>query len=438
MKRKLTAVILAGGAGKRFWPLKTDKILLPFLGKPLIAHTVIDALPPEVTDAVVIANPQNSKALAEMTFGVPHTVVVQNEAKGMADALMTARNILTDTSLLVMIADHFVEKKLITQIVKKGRSSSAFGVMPGWKPAGYFPGGYFELDGTRIKGIVEKPEKGKEPSGYVNVTGHYISDANVLFAEMEKTGGEYDDRYERALTQLMSHTEFTMVPYDGYSSSLKLPWNILDMTETLLSRHAVKHIGRQTVIKDNVVIDGPVWIGDNVRIFENTKIIGPAYIGSHTIIGNNNIIRGSYIGQHCVTGFNTDITRSYIGANSWFHSNYIGDSVIEENVSMGSGAVLANLRLDDGEISSVVRNARIMTGRHKLGAVIGKHVRIGVNASIMPGVKIGSGSFIGAGVVLSQDLPEKSFTSVRQEHVIVANLKDMETSDRDEFLRRIM
>ena len=41
-----------------------------------------------------------------------------------------------------------------------------------------------------------------------------------------------------------------------------------------------------------------------------------------------------------MTGFNTDITRSYIGDNCWFHSNYIGDSVLEGNVSMGSGAAI--------------------------------------------------------------------------------------------------
>ena len=66
-----------------------------------------------------------------------------------------------------------------------------------------------------------------------------------------------------------------------------------------------------------------MYLGDNVKIFENSKIVGPCYIGDNTVIGNNNIIRQSQIGSGCVTGFNTDITRSYIGDNCWFHSNYI-------------------------------------------------------------------------------------------------------------------
>ena len=66
---------------------------------------------------------------------------------------------------------------------------------------------------------------------------------------------------------------------------------------------------------------------------------------------------------------------------------------------MGAGAALANLRLDDGVIQS--------SGKNKLGVMIGMHVRIGVNASIMPGIKIGKGSFVGSGVVLDRDLPEE-------------------------------
>jgi NDP-sugar pyrophosphorylase family protein len=180
-----------------------------------------------------------------------------------------------------------------------------------------------------------------------------------------------------------------------------------------------------------------VYIEDDVRILENTKITGPAYIGKGTIIGNNNIIRQSYIGAGCVTGFNSDITRSYVGDSCWFHSNYIGDSVLEGNVSMGSGAALANLRLDDGDILSNVNNEPTLTGRNKLGACIGKDVRIGVNASIMPGVKIGRGSFVGSGVVLDADIPEDTFCVVKQSHVTLRNKKNVASVQRDEFKKQL-
>jgi bifunctional UDP-N-acetylglucosamine pyrophosphorylase/glucosamine-1-phosphate N-acetyltransferase len=181
------------------------------------------------------------------------------------------------------------------------------------------------------------------------------------------------------------------------------------MMDVFLSTITKKNIHKSVVIKDHVTIEGPVLIEEGVKIFEGSKIVGPVYIGKHTIVGNNNIIRSSMIGSDCVTGFNTDITRSYIGNNCWFHSNYVGDSILGDDISLGSGAVFANLRLDDGEISSIVKKEKISTGKNKLGAMIGSHVRIGVNASIMPGIKIGSGSFIGSGVILDKDIEDKQF-----------------------------
>ena len=45
----------------------------------------------------------------------------------------------------------------------------------------------------------------------------------------------------------------------------------------------------------------------------------------------------------------------------------------------------------------------------KLGAIIGDNVRVGINTSIMPGIKIGSGSFVGAGIIIAENIHEKSF-----------------------------
>ena len=101
----------------------------------------------------------------------------------------------------------------------------------------------------------------------------------------------------------------------------------------------------------------------------------------------------------------------------------MGDSVVEEDVSMGSGAVLANLRLDDGEISTRVGDAKVLTARNKLGGMIAKGVRIGVNASVMPGIKIGANCFIGSGVVVSKDLPEGVFVQQKAEYILEKNIK---------------
>lgn len=435
---KLTAVVLGGGTASRFWPFRTSKTLFPFFGKTLFDFSVLASLPREVDSVVIISNNENQQAVKALKLPKPTVTVLQSQPLGMADAILSAAGELQDRRLLVIIADDVADPKLLTNVLSFARrQTKAFAVLPGWKTQGYFPGGYLRVDRNRVLGIVEKPQPDTIPSPYVAISGQYISDSNLLLSELKRVGSS-DDAYEQALTMLAVRQNILCMPYEGAFSSLKFPWNVLDTLEVLFAMHGTIHKGRNVEIKSNVVIEGQVYLGDNVKIYENTKIIGPCFIGAGTIIGNNTIIRQSHIGRDCVMGFNTDITRSYVGDNCWFHSNYIGDSVLMGDISMGSGAVLANLRLDDGEIFSVVKGVKTATGKTKLGAMVGTGVRIGVNASIMPGVKIGDGTFIGSGVLLDRDIEENSFVSpVKNSYTVSPNEILGRSASREEFKKKL-
>ncbi len=432
----LVAVVLAGGVGNRFWPFVTDKIIFPWFGKPFIEYSVKKVLPKEVTKVVVVTNPTNNATLSSLQFSVPSVTVMQRTPLGIADALLTAGSEIEGASLLILNGDDVTNSELFSQVIQKAIETKSFGVIPAFETTEYFPGGYLQVQGNTVKSIVEKPGAGNEPSKLVAMLGHYIADANELLSELKQTKSDSDDVYEKTLSTLMKRHDFTMYIHTGGFASMKYPWHVLDVNDVMLQ--TVKHHrGKNVTIKANVVIEGEVHIEDDVKIFENTKITGPCYIGKGTIIGNNNIIRQSHIGSGCVTGFNSDISRSYIGDNCWFHNNYIGDSVLEGNVSMGGGAACANLRLDDGVIHSSVKNETLSTQKNKLGALIGKHVRIGVHTSIMPGVKIGTGSFVGSGVVLDRDLEENSFCIVKSSYTVSRNKVSVEHVNRDEYKKAI-
>lgn len=436
MKRDVTLVVLAAGIGKRFRPFTKDKNLFPFLGSPLIDFVLPQILPPEVVHCVVVANSKNKEAVDVVRFPVPHTVVVQEEATGMAGAILAAKPHISGKAILIVIADDVAEPALMGMVMKAVRPD-VFGVLTTWKPEGYFPGGYVVFRDNRPVGIKEKPGAGNTPGEYVYFGGQYIAHADRLIEAIQNGKKSGDDIYETALTKLMSEERFAAITYDGGFVSLKYPWHVLDMTMYLLHHRLKPGRGKNVDIRNNVSLEGVVYLGNNVKIFENTKIVGPVYIGDNTIIGNNNIIRESIVGEGCVTGFNTDITRSYIGDNCWFHSNYIGDSVLEENVSMGSGSVLANLRLDEGEITSVLSEEKTNTGKTKLGAMIGEGVRIGVNVSVMPGVKIGAQSMIGAGIILDRDIPEGSFCVGKSTIDIKKNTAHTASANREHFKAKI-
>lgn len=399
------AVVLAGGEGKRFWPLETSKSMFSFCGLPLLVHNLNRLKRTGIIDVIVVIHPQDKEALSTLTVsGLSIRTVVQPKPNGMAGAVLTAAPLLEGKPCFIMNAEDLVDEKLYEQLPNHiGGNHIA---LVGRKVNEYFPTGYYVLNGMNVVGVVEKPGEGKEPSDLAKIVFDYFPDSNRFTDLLRSTKSEQDDVYEKALNELLKDGKTTILPYDGYWYPTKYPWHVLDVMDQLLPDVSEAR-GKNVEIKHNVVIEGPVYLGDNVKVFENTKIVGPCYIGANTTIGNNNIIRHSQIGSDCLTGFNTDITRSYIGDNCWFHSNYIGDSVLEENVSMGSGAVLANLRLDREEIASMIGENRMNTRRKKLGAMIGKNVRIGVNTSVMPGVKIGRDSLIGAGLVVTRDMRDE-------------------------------
>ncbi len=435
MKKTITLVILAAGEGKRFWPFVTDKNLFPFLDKSLFDYAMPKDFPEEISECVIVTSNHNRDFFVNRTFPVPVTVVVQERANGMAGAVLAAKKEISGKSIMIMIADDLADSGLMSAQLSLAKPD-VFGVLTVWKPKSYYPGGYVVFREDRPIGIREKPGEGKTPSDYVYFGGQFMRDADALIRALESIKQDTDDVYEQALTSLMKEYRFAVYPYEERFVSLKYPWHVLDIMDHVLASQLKAGRGKQVDIHNNVSIEGTVYLGNNVKIMENTKIVGPVYIGDGTIIGNNNIIRNSYIGPQCVTGFNTDITRSYIGDHCWFHSNYIGDSVLEGNISMGSGSVLANLRLDEGEISSVVSGSRLSTHRNKLGAMIARDVRIGVNVSIMPGVKIGSNSMIGAGVVLDSDIPEGSFCVAKSGFTVMKNTKSIGT-DRSVYKAKL-
>ena len=85
-----------------------------------------------------------------------------------------------------------------------------------------------------------------------------------------------------------------------------------------------------------------------------------------------------------------------------------------------------------------IRESAIDIGKQKLGAMIGVNVRLGVNCSVMPGVKIGKNSFIGAGVVLERDLGENKFCRIVQKQSVVTNNKLLKSRDFRKVQKRIL
>ena len=81
---------------------------------------------------------------------------------------------------------------------------------------------------------------------------------------------------------------------------------------------------------------------------------------------------------------------------------------------MGAGTITANYRLDAGTIKMMVKDKAVDSGRTKLGAVLGDSVKAGINTLFMPGVKVGSNSWVGPNVVAYRDVPANTIVVFKQ------------------------
>ena len=195
-----------------------------------------------------------------------------------------------------------------------------------------------------------------------------------------------------------------MVAHEDWMD-LGRPWDLLEANERALLNEPHRING---TIEPGATMKGPVWLEEEASVKSGCYIEGPVYIGKGSKIGPNTRLRPcTSIGDNVVVGAACEIKNSIIMNETKIpHLSYIGDSIIGENCNIAAGTITANIRLDGRVLSMTVKGRLQATGRRKLGVIMGDEVQTGINSSIMPGVRVGSGSFIGPGIVVYKDVPD--------------------------------
>ncbi|ASJ06810.1 bifunctional sugar-1-phosphate nucleotidylyltransferase/acetyltransferase [Thermococcus pacificus] len=413
----MKGVILAAGKGERLRPLTDDrpKVILKVANRPIIDY-VLENLDPFVDEFIVVVRYEKEKlikALGDEFNGKPITYVEQLPGKGTAKAIESAKGSVGDEEFIAVNGDIYFEIDGVKELVSTFRKEKADAALLVKEFDDLSQFGKIEVEGNRVKAVLEKPGR---VSGYANL-GVYIFRPEV-FEFIEKTPLSERGEYEITDTlNLMIEEGKTVVyaPYSGYWNDIGRPWNLLELNEYLLKtklRHSIRGI-----VEEGATIVPPVEIGEGTVVRSGAYIIGPVKIGKNSRIGPNCFIRPyTSIGDNCHVGNAVEIKNSIIMDNSNApHLNYVGDSIIGENSNLGAGTITANLRHDRGNVRVEIKGKLEDSGRHKLGAIIGHGVKIGINVSIYPGRKIGSGSFIGPGAIVDRNVPPKSLLIVKQE-----------------------
>ena len=180
----LKGIVLAGGLGKRLYPLTrvSNKHLLPVYNKPMVYYPIQTLIDAGITDILIVTGGTHAGEFLRLLgngkeFGLKHiNYTYQDGEAGIADALKLAEHFVDNDRVVVILGDNIIEKDIkkpvqdfIKQpkgariLLKKVEDPERFGVA--------------EFNGKKIISIEEKPKKPK--SEYV-VTGIYMYDSKVF------------------------------------------------------------------------------------------------------------------------------------------------------------------------------------------------------------------------------------------------------------------
>ena len=396
-----TVLILAGGDGDRFYPLE-QKVLFRFNGKTVLQH-IVESVKDLTEQMVVVTSADNESAIkSDLSAYKVQYVVQTKDANGQADAVLAAKQYLTKDALIMNGNDQYDFSIIKRTISKTKEEGNDMGIIARYIES-YFPGGYIRFQGEMVAEIVEKPIPEKRPSNYYNMSTHYFNNCLLFVQELERHSSS-DDLYERAFSALLKKKYATCFKYDGGYATLKYSWHVLSMQDYFFAHHLTKSIDSSATIHKTATIEGDVFMGKNAKVGAYSKITGPCYIGDNVVVGDHSLIRNSTVEQDSLIGSGCEVARSYLAKGVMLHRNYVGDSVLSEGVSMGAGAVTANYRFDAQTVKTPIKGTLVDSQKGKFGLITGRDVKIGVNASTYPGVKLSAKTIILPGEVVKKDI----------------------------------
>lgn len=172
-------------------------------------------------------------------------------------------------------------------------------------------------------------------------------------------------------------------------------------------------IGKNVSIAPTVVIDakdGPVIIGNNVKIMPQATIFGPCFIGDNSVIKvGAKIYEDTSIGEVCKVGGEVESTIIHSFSNKQ-HDGFLGHSYICEWVNLGADTNNSDLKNTYGDISVFLRDKQVDTGRMFMGLLCGDHSKSAINTAFNTGTVAGiCGIFVHEGF-LANNIPSFAWT----------------------------
>lgn len=170
-----------------------------------------------------------------------------------------------------------------------------------------------------------------------------------------------------------------------------LPWEITKNLPGIIEE-MMRHLDGSYMVNDGIAIHMSATVEKGV------VLKGPAIVSEGCFVGAHAYIRGGvFLGKGTTVGTGCEIKTSIILHRSAIaHFNFVGDSLIGNNVNFEAGSIVANHYNEraDKQIRVVLDGETINTNSEKFGALVGDNCKIGANAVLSPGTVLAKGTVV--------------------------------------------
>jgi glucose-1-phosphate thymidylyltransferase long form len=196
----MQGLIPAAGSGTRLGPFTNaiPKELLPVGDKAVIEHVVEAMMLAGIEDIVIVVSP-HKHGLSDYLgsgrrFGVKLTYVVQDERRGLADAVLAGEHVINGTFAVVLGDNFFYPKSFLKELIEYHISKGADATLGAGEVEDVTRHGIILPSGDKINDIVEKPSPENAPSRLGSI-GIYVF-APSIFDAIKRTEPGYKGEYQ--------------------------------------------------------------------------------------------------------------------------------------------------------------------------------------------------------------------------------------------------
>ncbi|CAK7193167.1 Bifunctional protein GlmU [Commensalibacter sp. Nvir] len=418
------AIILAAGMGTRMKSQK-PKALQPLAGKPMLSYLLKNV--EKIFKTIVVVIGPNMQEVAELVK--PHSIVIQYDRHGTGHAALQAEQYFGENDVAILYADNpLITDETLERLIRTKRNGSADMVLMTMNcknPQSY--GRVIEVNG-QVQKIVEYADANEEEK---KIT---LCNAGVLCSS-----ASYLSKWLHQITPNNQKKEYYLVDAVAIAVSegkkvitLKASENELrginSKSELAEAETVIQHRLRQHAMDNGVTMIAP----ETVYLSEDTKLEADVIVHPHVVFGSGvhvkkeveiksfchleqciieeNAVIGPYarlrpqtfVGKKVHVGNFVELKSTILGEETKVnHLTYLGNSKVGEKTNIGAGTITCNY-----------------DGINKHETIIGDNTFIGSDTILVAPVEIGNKSFIAAGSVITENVPDNAFALGRSRQIV--------------------